>query len=331
MATSAPNLLKKMMEFLAKEKFPTLASNERALWGVLVTELEAHPGTPRAYIDNHTFGNWEIPKQKYGNSIVLPQGEFLTLLGEAYATLWSKYKTQIKSYDAEIEDWLTRIRNLMPAEGTPQSQVTLQQDATTHFADGVLAPVLSILPDPALGWTFGSQPNDSIIQTHAPAWGYLKRRHYDDGTGKITSDTHYILAHMINDNLNGPGTEPRNLVPLWRKANRQMEAKAEAAVKEVVLRGFAVDWKITAGAAVGLAYVQPVLDAILKKAGITDPKHLHKGSNEEIQYNLVSFEQYLPVSLTMNATATVHGNVYTLVNNEVVNNFIPKTIPDPLR
>ena len=114
---------------------------------------------------------------------------------------------------------------------------------------------------------FGCKPDDAIISAASDAWKFLKKRVYQDKRGKLGKKPRYLLAHMINDNLNGSGKDPKNLLPLCAAANTQMGKQAETHLKNAVLMGLPAQWKIVCRAQYGLAYVQPTLDQILKSAG----------------------------------------------------------------
>lgn len=327
MASPSPALTQRLSKYTDKGQFPLLSSSEKPLWEVLVSNIEQHQGGKlQKWIEDHPF-TASIYLPGSNTDIDFPDAEFATLVGMAYTALWTRYYQTIKSKDAQIEDWLLRLRKVMKAEGLQESQIVQSQESHTKLADGVNAPTLSILPDSALGWTFGCKPDDAVISGKSEAWKYLKRRPYQDKSGKLGKKPHYVLAHMINDNLNGSGRDPKNLLPLWATANTQMEKSAEKYLKDVVLMGLPAAWTIVTGPQYGLAYVQPILDQILKNAGVSKAASLSTTSQEYIQYKIVEYEQYLPTKLTMTAEVIHNGVKHSVINNEEVDNYVPLTIP----
>src|SRR6185312_1797913 len=193
-------LQQRLDKYTTKGQFPLLSSSEKPLWELLVTQIEQHQkGKRLAWIEDHSFtSTMYLPGAN--TEIDFPDTEFATLVGMAYTTLWNRYYQTLKNKDAQIEDWLLRLRQVMKVEGLQESQVVQSQETHTKLADGVHAPTLTILPDPTLGWTFGCKPDDAVISGASEAWKYLKRRPYQDKSGKLGKKPHYVLAHMINDN-----------------------------------------------------------------------------------------------------------------------------------
>lgn len=328
MASPVSALQTRLSKYTNKGNFPLLSSSEKPLWEMMIAEIEDHQsGKTKAWIDDHPFSA-AVYCPGGNNYIDFPDKEFATLVGMAYTALWSKYYQTIKSKDPQIEGWLLRLRAVMKKEGLVESQIVQSQESHTKLADGVNATTLTVIPQATLGWVFGCKPDDAIISGVSEAWKFLKKRVYQDKSGKLGKKPHYVLAHMINDNLNGSGKDPKNLLPLWAAANTQMEKQAETYLKDAVLMGLAAQWKIVCGAQYGLPYVQPTLDQILKNAGAKKLSDLKVGSTEHTQYKIVEYEQYLPVSLTMDATVVDQsGTSHSLVNNEKVENFVPQNIP----
>jgi hypothetical protein len=115
-------------------------------------------------------------------------------------------------------------------------------------------------------------------------------------------------------------------MPYWATANKEMAKKVENAVKECVLRGFEVEYKIVAGPEYGLLHRQPVLDNILKNAGRAAKNQLT--GNELLQYEIVELEQYLATNLVIDARVKDQGGTWQVIVNKVqIDNYVPLSIP----
>lgn len=74
-------------------------------------------------------------------------------------------------------------------------------------------------------------------------WPYFQARHQSQN--QITSHLYWVQAHLLNDNIHGPG-EPYNLVPLSNTSNTNMETKGEKAVKNAIRQGKVVHYRVEA-------------------------------------------------------------------------------------
>lgn len=312
----------KIISNFEKGRLPLLSSTTENDWKFLMHALEEHHKNVavQSWITNHTFGG-QVPVVSI--TLAAKAGEWVTLMGEIYYILWKKYKEGMKA--SWVENLMLRVRT-MAAGQIPTSQVTLSFDVGTKFSTGLNAPTVSLIPDPNLGVTFGSTPDHVQIESQAPNWKKLRKRPLEDKTGKLYKGTHYVLAHMLNDNLNGSGADSHNVMPYWATANKDMAKKVENAVKECVLRGFEVEYKIVAGPEYGLLHRQPVLDDILKKAGKTAKNQLT--GNELLQYEIVELEQYLATNLVIDARVKDQGGTWHVIVNKIqIDNYVPLSIP----
>lgn len=55
-----------------------------------------------------------------------------------------------------------------------------------------------------------------------------------------------MRGHLLNDNIGGPGHSWANLAPIRVRANSQMETRFERRVKQAVLDGEAVRFRVEA-------------------------------------------------------------------------------------
>jgi len=180
------------------------------------------------------------------------------------------------------------------------------------MGNGLISNPLTCLPDSAFGVTFGSQPDQKAIGEKAPLWKILKRRAYEN-QGVLTkygAKPHYVLAHLLNHNLNGSGSDNRNVVPFWSTANTAMARQAEDYVKQLVLWGAKVQYTITVGAPVGMTKGR---------------KALQSQCNKE-QWELVQAEQWLPMHFVINCKAWSNGSWVDVVN-VTIDNYVPETVP----
>lgn len=72
-------------------------------------------------------------------------------------------------------------------------------------------------------------PRGSDVDNDSELWKVLRRRRKGAGS-------HWIQGHLLNNNLHGPGNDPRNLTPISREANAQHEQQVESLVKRAVQR-----------------------------------------------------------------------------------------------
>ena len=319
-------------------KFPLISDSTKKQWELLISELEnnmtAFSGT------NITFGGDKVPGQASHLNICTEKHSVKTLLGEMYRRIWIKYvEANFSASASYMPGWLGRIRDLLVVEGVDESQVVLPAEPNINMSDGLTCTTLTLIPDSSLGVKFGSVPDQTIIGVAAPAWNKFKRRRYETKTGTYMAKNHYVLAHMLNHNLNGSGKNPHNVTPFWGAANTDMAKKAEKQMKELVWRCFETRYSITFGAAVGFANRRPVLEQILTKNGITIPPStsdvdlVKLGAtligNARLQFEIVELEQHLTTSLTIVGDCSTSTGWVNVVN-VTIDNFVPATIPDIL-
>lgn len=337
MATPAIITLPKVATDAMAGKFPLLTSSTKKDWELLITTMENHKTafTGPAF----TFGGDKVPGQNPGIAIHTAQGSFLTLLGEMYRRIWSKYvEGNFSAALSYMQGWMERIRDMAVSEGVKESDVALTWDVNVNLSNGLNATCLTLIPDTNLGVRFGSVPDQTIIGVSAPAWTKFKRRCYESTTGALGAKPHYVLAHMLNHNLNGSGSDAHNVTPFWATANTQMAKLAEKQLKEFVWRGFETQYSISFGPLVGFAARRPILEQILTNNGVTipvgclDPVLLKLksklGGNALLQFEIVELEQHLTTYLKIEAKAYDPSTASWIVVVDVqIDNFVPNTIP----
>lgn len=99
-----------------------------------------------------------------------------------------------------------------PDGGTPPEYQSLQNG----FGGGVTVERLTKVQPP------GSAPSVS-----SAVWNILRRRRTGDGS-------YYILGHLLNHHLGGPGSSWANLTPITRSANTLMSSRIEERAKTAV-------------------------------------------------------------------------------------------------
>jgi phage-related protein len=81
------------------------------------------------------------------------------------------------------------------------------------------------------------KPPGSTPAVSSPLWERLNVRRSGKGS-------YYILGHLLNNNLGGPGTTWANLTPLSRSGNSQHEVQVESKVKTAVDAGSIIRYKV---------------------------------------------------------------------------------------
>jgi hypothetical protein len=174
---------------------------------------------------------------------------------------------------------------------------------------------VSLIPDPSLGVAFGSTPNQAIIAAKAECWRVVKQRTYEDMNGALGKKPHYVLAHLLNHQLNGSGQNELNVLPFWAAANTLMASTIERHVKDAVNMGVVVNYVITCGPIMGL---NPTYAAWATTA---------KGNAKQME--IIEWEHKLPQFLNFSATAT--NGAGTTINivppGTILNNYVPMTLP----
>jgi hypothetical protein len=308
-----------LLDYLKKGNFPLLSSAGFPLWTELIAALkndakktvdEIEDAMKKASRDYDDYFSSEITVNKV--DIDTGQDEVEAFLGAAHAYLSKDHGLAGRP---PVQDFVQGIRKVMKKKSTlPESDVKLGMDAHHKMGNGLVANPLTCLPDAAWGVTFGSVPDQKEIGTVAPAWNILKRRAYEN-QGLLTqygAKPHYVLAHLLNHNLNGSGKDPKNVIPFWATANTQMAKQAEGHVKDLVLRGAQVQYTVTVGAPVGMTPGRAAL----------------KGACNKEQWELVELEQWLPVNFVISCDAwDANAGGWVSVVNVPINNYVPETVP----
>ncbi len=338
MSSPAVHVVPKVATDAMEGRFPLISDSTKKQWELLISELENNMS---AFLgSNITFGGDKVPGQAPHVKIYTEKNSVKTLLGEMYLRIWTKYvEANFSAAASFMPGWLERIRDLLVKEGVDESHVALSVDPNIAMSDGLNCTTLTLIPDSNIGVRFGSVPDQTIIGVGAPAWNKYKRRRYETKTGAYMAKNHYVLAHMLNHNLNGSGKDPHNVTPFWAAANTDMAKKAEKQMKELVWRCFTTRYTITFGPPVGFANRRPVLEQILAKNGITFAPTISGGDlvklgdkltgNAKLQFEIVELEQHLTTSLIIVGDCSTPTGWVNVVN-VTIDNFVPATIPDIL-
>jgi hypothetical protein len=211
---------------------------------------------------------------------------------------------------------IQRLRAVMESEDfLEESDIRLLKSANTKMGGGLNPSPVSLIPDSSLGATFGSVPDQNVIASKATCWKVVKRRCYEAQSGKLGKKPHYVLAHLLNHNLNGPGDNVLNVVPFWGGANTDMANKVEKFVKELVLSGVVVTYEISCG---------PPM-----KSDATYAAWAKNATGTADQLEIIKWEQELPQFLSFSATA-IDGKgikVNVVPSGIQIKNFVPMTVP----
>ncbi|MEI2781217.1 MAG: hypothetical protein V9H25_08110 [Candidatus Competibacter sp.] len=309
-----------LLRELSKGRFPLFSSSGIPLWRELVNALKVDAKKTVAEIKtamqkaSRDYDDY-YPSEIEVNSVLIHTGQddVDAFLGQAHSDLCKDFGIASRpAVQACVQDIRDVMRNR--ANPLPESQVVLGLDAHHRMGTGLIADPLTCLPDHRLRVTFGSVPDQDEIGRLAPVWNILKRRAYEN-QGVLTqygAKPHYVLAHLLNHNLNGSGEEPKNMVPFWAASNTQMAKQAEKYVKELVLQGVEVKYNITCGQPVGMTPGRLALQPLC------DPE----------QWELVEAEQWLPRSFIITCDAWDSAqNDWVRVVNETIDNYVPETVP----
>jgi hypothetical protein len=314
-----PSILSELnTHHLSKGSFPLMTTQTTHLWECLIASVEndcagfvASITTRAGYEDN------------FSPTIPFGKNEFDT--GFAAPRMFLGYMNQYLCKDfgiADKEPWqglIQRLRKVMVSEGfLAESDIHLMKSPDTEMGGGLNPSEVSIIPDPALGKTFGSVPDQEVIAGKAKCWKAVKKRNYVSAAGKLMAKKHYVLAHLLNHNLNGPGDNELNVVPFWAKANTDMSNKIEELVKALVLRGVPVTYTIVCGDPMKLDAGYKLWNESTQISGIS-----------EEQIEILQWELELPQDLKFSATATDgRGTTINVVPpNTSIPNFVPRTVP----
>ena len=305
--------------YLAKGNFPLLSSAGIGLWSHLLDELESDAeGTLKVIklamkqlkrIEFNEAFSTEIEVNNV--SIDTGQSDLEAFLGHAHADLCKDHGMAIRD---NVQQLIQRLRVLMHGS-IEESSIILGLDPNLKMGNGLIANTLTCMPDPAWLVTYGSVPDQKVIGTKAPLWEVLKRRTYESQAPvRYGAKPHYVLAHLLNHNVNGPGDNPRNVVPFWAAANTQMAQQVEGYLKDLVLMGLTVRYVIDFGPAVGM----------------TSGRATALGNcSTKAQADIIEAEQHLPAYLTLTITYidANSGAETVIVPAHVINNYVPETVP----
>lgn len=309
----------RLKPYFAKGTFPLLDTGGVKLWGVLVSNLEVNAqGTiDEAILALTTKGRCPqevaFPTEFTVNKVQVTTSfdGYQAFLGEAHRRLCANHTLAIVP---EIQDLIQRLRKVAANNGVIESVVHLGTDPNLKMGSGLTANPLTYMPDASLGATFGSQPDQAVISSVAPLWNTLKRRRYENPIlTKYGAKPHYVLAHLLNHNLNGSGSDNKNVVPFWATANTEMANKVEKFAKELVLSGVTTLYTINVGGPVGMT---PGRTAALNNC------------TQQIERDIIDAEQYLPANLVLSLKAKDVTNTWvTIVPGQTVENYVPETVP----
>jgi hypothetical protein len=314
-------LSNELLSVLKRGNFPLKASSGIKLWVELLNALESNPQKTikeikKAMIAFGQGGEDMLSNELTVNNVTVDTGQddLGSFLGAAHEYLSSDHGLAKRD---PVQSLIQRIRDLLITHGSvPESNVLL---GTTHpeyeLGTSLVANTLTCIPDPSLGVDFGSVPDQFAIGQVADPWNLLKRRAFEN-RGVLTQyggKPHYVLAHLLNHNINGSGSDERNVVPFWATANTQMAQQVESFVKTLVLQGVTVQYVITCGPPVGMTKGR---------------KNAIKSCTSQEQIDLIEIEQHLPAHLIIECRAwdCSIGNWVTIVNT-TIDNYVPETVP----
>jgi hypothetical protein len=310
-----PALELDLAKYLSKGSFPLMSTQTVPLWKCLVTLLEKDCKGTVAKIK--FLKGYE---DSYSPTISFGKTDFETGFGAEKLFVCYAHQRLCKDFALAAKDpWqkiIQRFRAVIVSENfLDASNVHLLKSPYTNMGGGLNPSQVSLIPDGSLGATFGSVPDQVVIAGKAECWRVVKKRTYESTTGKLGKKPHYVLAHLLNHNLNGPGDNELNVVPFWAAANTDMSNKIEKMVKDLVSLGVVVTYTITCGDPMKL---DPTYAAWSKTA---------KGTTD--QDEILKWEQELPQYLSFSATATdAKGTTVNVVPpGTQIKNYVPMTIP----
>jgi hypothetical protein len=316
-----------LLSYLKKGRFPLLATEGFRLWEELVSALEKDPAGTTAEAKKEMMDNIKTTEDTIydpnlsvnGVDLLVGLSDVAMFMGAAHTVLTANF-TNANRANSPIQGFIQRIRAKALALGlVEESGVTLSPvDGGHKMGTGlVTTSALTCIPDPSLGpHRYGSQPNTDEIGRVAPPWEKLKRRVYEKSVaGVITymKKPHYVLAHLINHNINGSGSDANNVAPFYAAANTEMSNHVEKYLTELVQRCVPVHYTIVAGPAVGM----------------TEGRKLALANCEtELQREIIEIEQHLAAYLTITLKAqNDKGEWVTIVNARQIDNYVPETVP----
>lgn len=312
-----------LARILRRGAFPLFSISDLALWSELVraltTDFDRSMQEIKHLYDNDDAGSfldrWAVTRS--GQRIEISSDDKHAFLGAAYARLTQDHGILVSSQI--VHGLAVAIRNLAVNQGlVAQSEVTLAPNHTQHgMGTGlVTTDTLTFVPDPSLPIvnSFGSTPDQAIIAGLAPVWAILKkRRHVGQHSGAIGRKPHYVLAHLLNHNVNGSGASTQNVVPFSADGNTRMARAVENDLKEFVQRGAPVKYRVEVGPDIGMT---PGRQAALGACTTAEEREI------------VQMEQYLPKWLKITLQAQDTTGVWHMIHNAVqIDNFVPEDVP----
>ncbi|WP_209425036.1 hypothetical protein [Pararhodobacter sp. SW119] len=312
-----------LKRLLRKGSFPLKADSSLPLWEELIKSLETQAATATAEakalqqgLDYGIFGDTVTVNGISFNPGLDDLGMFL---GAMHAELMRDFDIYNRRGDTRIHDFARRIRDIAIKHNIlAASDVTLQPVSPDHGMGTGLVTTgeLNFIPDPNLcdKGGFGSQPDQKLIGIAAPQWELLKKRRYvKQTTGAIGRASHYVLAHLLNHQVNGSGKKVANVVAFASDGNKQMAKQVEGILKEAVHRGLTVNYAVSAVGKVGMT---PGRSAALQAC------------STQTQKAIIEIEQHLPEELVISLSVRqADGTYVSIISQQRISNFVPETVP----
>lgn len=323
--TSAQEMV--LIAGLAKGQFPLMTDNDRPQWECLVQRLEEDPEAFAEHVEPKPGREDRFAgKVAYVHNMEIECGftRGKALVMAAHARLCKDHGVAIRP---PWQGFIQRIRAVAEERDyVLASDIHLEAPNPDTDMGGGLAPSsVTIIPDASLGVTFGSVPDQIAMADQCPCWAAVVRRTY---LAKLTkhgekpvlgAKPHYVLAHLLNHNMNGPGDNPRNLIPLWAKANTEMERRVERRTKEAVAAGLTITFSVVLGPAmIEDPTYKAWSDAILKDDTLGP-----------VERDILEWERGLPQFIECHATVKdKHGDVHQILGGVIhIPNFVPMEVP----
>ena len=306
---------------LSKGRLPLKSDADQPLWNELISAFEANAATALAeVVALEKSGSFFYDTVTVNNITFAPSSNELNqFLGAMHESLMHDFDKYNRKGDTRVHGLVTRVRQLAVNQGfIQQSAVTLQPVHAQHrMGTGLVTTgLLTFLPDPTISGAggFGSQPDQVVIANLAPMWALLKQRvQVKQATGTLGKTTHYVLAHLLNHQVNGSGALPANVVPFSGDGNKLMARQAESHLKQMVQMGLQVNYSIAFEPAVGMT---PGRASALASC------------TTKLQRDIVTAEQYLPAALIITLSVLQHDNtMLTILPGLRIPNFVPETVP----
>jgi hypothetical protein len=313
----------KLENYLKKGQFPLKGSADVPLWNELITAMETDANAAtleaKALAEGKTYQIFASTITVNDVSFTFGSGDVCSFVGSMHAKLLEDFDIYNRKGDTTVQDLAKRVRKVAAKNKLVKvSSVQLMPLSSMHkMGTGLTTKdMLTFLPDPSLygADAFGSQPDQKVIESLAPLWGVLKkRRHVSQDTLAIGRKTHYVLAHLLNHQVNGSGKDPKNVVPFSADGNSDMAKQVEVHLKDLVHRGVPVQYTIQLEAAIGMTPGR-------KKA-------LAACTTKE-EREVIEAEQHLPAAIVLSLSAIDNmGKSHDIVSKHRIANFVPETVP----